>query len=99
MSNIDTRTVATWGDAPPTRSSLTAVANQLEQIRRWHNAEFRRLYSTPGGSLHAVRLRHEEDLAISSALRRHGWTYGSLEAELTSRTTKRWARRVIQGWF
>lgn len=100
MSNIDTRVTVIWGkDHKAERSNITTVANQILQIRRWYNEEFRRVIREKGGSIYALKLRREEDQSIASALRRHGWTYGTLEAEIERRTTARWARYVIHGWF
>ena len=99
MGNIDTRVTKLWGQTAPQRSSLTQIANQIAQIRSWHNEEFRKNVRTRNSPLPALRLQAAEERAITSAVYRHGWTLGSLEAELTRRTTARWARKIIHGWF
>lgn len=99
MSNIDTSSVGTWGQERPPRSTLTKIANEIQQIRNHHNDEFRRTIRQAGGSIHALRLRAQEDTEIRQALYRNGWNYLTLEAEMERRTTARWARKVIHGWF
>lgn len=99
MSNIDTKVTETWGRPRPPRSTLTQISNEINQIRDWHNQEFQRVIRGPGGSVKALKLRVSEDAQIADALRRNGWTYGTLEAELLRRTTPRWSRYVIHGWF
>lgn len=101
MSNIDTRATKAWGKIRPERLPVTQVANRIMQIRDRHNRDLQReLEMFPGaGTLIFFRHERDETREIRDAVYGAGWSLAELELEIEQRTTARWARKIMHGWF